>query len=161
MSGNAIAPRQNTDTPAPPGRTWDITTDSGFTATGYLPAWAETDPSKTGVPLDRLRAELSDLCHEAPFGGQFMRVSPAGVDPGTDAVVLGGSINCSPYDQDPMSRVPVANIQVFDDLWIMNLDPPGVVAIAAQFQAFADLLIRKVAPDLAAARDDWATNKMT
>lgn len=88
-------------------------------------------------------------------------MSPASLDPGTDPVVLGGSIssiNCHPHSQGPASRVPVAGIQIFDDLWTMKLDPPGVVEITAQYQPFADLLIRRVAPGLAAARDDWAAH---
>lgn len=35
-------------------RTWQVTTTNGHTTTGYLPAWADEDPSRTGVPVGRL-----------------------------------------------------------------------------------------------------------
>src|SRR5262245_12974047 len=70
----------------PPARTWAITTTSGHTASGYLPAWAHEDPSTTGVPPGRLPAALADITHEAPFGGQLLHVNPAAAEPGQDAV---------------------------------------------------------------------------
>src|SRR5882757_145781 len=141
----------------PQGRTWAITTTNGFTASGYLPAWAEEDPSKTGVAPQRLHIELSDVTHETSFGGQFIRICSDGENPGQDSPVLLAHMQCSPHaDDDPEPRVPVVSIQILDDTWIMNLGESGVVEVAEKFHDFADLLINKVAPELAAARADWA-----
>lgn len=141
----------------PAGRTWTIATTSGYTASGYLPAWAEEDPSRTGVRPERLDIELSGLTHEAAFGGQFMRVCPAAVDPGQDSVVFAGSIQCGPHVGDDLRpRDPVVNIQLVDDLWLIDLDPAGVAEVAAHFHDFAELLLTKVVPELSAARADWA-----
>jgi hypothetical protein len=52
------------------GRTWTVTTTSGHTLTGHLPAWADTDPSTTGIPLERLGAHLADIRHHTAFPGQ-------------------------------------------------------------------------------------------
>lgn len=41
----------------PPGRTWTITTTAGDTVSGYLPGWAEQDPSRTGLRPERLDIE--------------------------------------------------------------------------------------------------------
>lgn len=141
----------------PSHRTWTITTTNGCTVSGYLPPWAEEDPSRTGVDPERLVIELDDLTHETTFGGQLMRLWPAAMDPGQDSVALAGSIRCSPrIGDDSEPHDPVVNIQMFDDLWLMNLDPPGVAEVAAKLHDFADLLLNKVAPELAAARADWA-----
>jgi hypothetical protein len=141
----------------PSGRTWAITTVSGYTASGYLPDWAQEDPSKTGVAPDRLPIELSDMTHEASFGGQFVRVCPGAEDPGEDSVVLIALMQCSPFvEDDPGARVPLVNVQIFDDIWIMNLDPSGVAEVAEKFHSFAELLVNKVAPELSAARAEWA-----
>jgi hypothetical protein len=75
--------------------TWTITATSGLAVTGYLPPWAQEDPSEAGVPVGRLGKVLADICHWAEFPGQRMRVARDG-GPGTDAVVLGGSIDCHP-----------------------------------------------------------------
>ncbi|WP_405592652.1 DUF6907 domain-containing protein [Streptomyces sp. NBC_01190] len=142
---------------APSGQTWAITTTDGHTVSGYLPDWAQEDPSKTGVAPDRLPIELSDMTHEASFGGQLIRVCPAAEDPGEDSAVFTALMQCSPFVEDnPEARVPLVNIRIFEDFWITNLDPSGVVEAAERFRDFADLLTNKVAPELSAARSAWA-----
>lgn len=142
------------------GRTWVITTTNGYTASGYLPAWAQEDPSKTGVAPEQLHIELSDVTHETSFGGQFMRVCSDGEDPGEDSPVLIAHMQCIPYaDEDPQARIPVVSIQIFDDLWLMNLGDSGVTEVAEKFHDFADLLINKVGPELSVARADWAKHQ--
>jgi hypothetical protein len=143
------------------GRTWTIATTTGITFSGYLPSWADADPSRTDVPLEELHIELSDISHEASFDGQLMRVSPAGIDPGEDSVVLAPTIQCSPYVENSQPHVPVVNIKIFDDLWITDLDPAGAAEVAEKFRNFADLLSNKVVPQLAAARADWAERRPT
>jgi len=121
---------------------------------GYLPGWAEDDPSSTGVPMGRLALELSDMTHEAFFGGQLMRVCPGGWDPGADTAVLGAVMQCRPFDVVP--AVPLVSVQLLDDFWVTDLDPTGVVDVAERFRSFADLLVHTVAPALTSARRDWA-----
>ncbi len=141
---------------------WQVSTTSGHTATGYLPAWAEDDPSRTGVPVERLGKVLADICHSATFSGQRMRVATDG-STGTDAVILGGSISFHPYSGNPevtvpSAGVPVAHLQLVDDYWIHDLDPWALGTIAAKLRAQADYLDHKVRPALTTARADWAAN---
>ncbi|WP_405585862.1 DUF6907 domain-containing protein [Streptomyces sp. NBC_01190] len=151
--------------PAGTGRTWTITTTAGFTVEGYLPAWAEEDPSATGVPLDRLPVRLADVGHWTHFGGQSMRVrSPAFEGEGGgegEEQVFWGSIDCHPYADDPEPRVPVVNLAIIEDFWINNLDPDGLARVAAQLRAQADRLDQEIRPRLIAARADWAEHHAT
>jgi hypothetical protein len=139
---------------------WAVVTTSGCTATGYLPAWAESDPSETGVPLERLGIKLADLCHRAPFGGQRIRVTCGG-GPGEESEVFWGGIECAPYAEDPGPRIPVANVWLVDDYWIHNLDPDGIEDLAAQLRVQADRLDHEIRPALIAARTDWAERHTT
>ena len=145
-----------------PGRTWTITTTVGKSVIGYLPDWAEGDPSATGVPLKRLSPELDDIRHHAAFDGQFVRVhSPTAgrdKDDTTEERIFCGSIECHPYAEDPDPRVPVVNIAIIGDLWINDLDPTGLADVAAKLRAQADRLDNEVRPALVAARDDWAAH---
>ncbi|MGC5361972.1 DUF6907 domain-containing protein [Streptomyces sp. DT24] len=85
-----------------------------------------------------------------------MRMCPGAVDPGEDSVVFAAEMQCRPYTGgDSGSRVPVLNIQVFDDMWFTDLDPAGIAEVAAQFRCFADLLENRAVPELTAARADW------
>ncbi|MFJ5608118.1 DUF6907 domain-containing protein [Streptomyces sp. NPDC093221] len=138
-----------------PGR-WTITTPNGPEVSGYLPDWAEDDPSESGVPFDLLPLRLTHIEHRTFFEGQT--VSLVETWPGNAAeeeVVLGGSIDCAPYASDPRFRLPVVNIQVCPEHWIAGLDPDGVAEIAARLLDQAELLIREVRPALIAARKDW------
>jgi hypothetical protein len=47
-------------------RTWTIATTNGPVVSGYLPDWAEDDPSESGVPVAGLSARLDDVWHRAP-----------------------------------------------------------------------------------------------
>lgn len=60
-------PKVAATAPVVPGRSWVIATSSGYAATGYLPGWAEGDPSESGVTLERVGVKLADMCHRAPF----------------------------------------------------------------------------------------------
>lgn len=143
--------------PAPTTNTWSITTTNGYTTAGYLPEWAENDPSTTGIPPHHLGTELAGINHHQPFPGQSVTISLTDDDPGIGAVILGGSIDCAPYSEDPASREPVVNLQLIDDYWFLNLDPKQLATLAAQFRAQADHLDHTVRPALTAAREDWTT----
>ncbi|CAG6392343.1 hypothetical protein NMG29_25865 [Streptomyces cocklensis] len=140
---------------APP--TWTITTTTGYTAAGYLPPWAEDDPSATDVPPQYFATELADITHHQPFSGLGMTVSVTDV-PGAEAVILSGSIDCAPYSEDPTARLPVVNLQLVDDYWLHNLDPDQLAAIATQLRTQADHLDHEVRPALITAREDWTTH---
>lgn len=142
--------------PRSSGRTWTIATTSGYTATGYLPDWAEADPSQTDVPPDRLHIALADVTHQAVFGGQLMRVACGTTGQAADTAVLLGGIECRPFPEDSEPRAPVVAVQIVDDYWIRDLDPSGVLTVAGQFRAFADLLATQVAPALEEAVSEWA-----
>ncbi|WP_405584377.1 DUF6907 domain-containing protein [Streptomyces sp. NBC_01190] len=138
-----------------PGGTWTIETSGGYTATGYLPTWAEEDPSESGIPLGRLPATLADITHRAPFEGQCV-AAVHGSGLAETAEILSGSIDCTPYAEDPDPRGPVANIRIIDDYWINGLDEDGLAAFAEQLRAQAALLEGEVGPALAAARAEMA-----
>lgn len=137
--------------------------------TGYLPAWAEGDPTATDVPLGRLAVVMADMSHQAPFDGQFVAVRCPSMETGTETsdvgdgqssteYILWGNIECSPYAQDPNLRVPVVNIAVIADFWINGLDPAGLADVAGKLRAQADRLDHEVRPALMAARADWAAH---
>jgi hypothetical protein len=140
--------------PAVPARTWVIATASGEAMTGYLPGWAEEDPSQAGVPAERLPAVLADITHYADMGGLIVPVVRA-QDPAHDAPVMAVSIECKPFPEDGDPLTPVVNVQVTDDYWIKNLDPAGVADLGQRLRTLAERLITTVAPTLAAARTDW------
>lgn len=143
-----------TGAPEPSGRIWAITTTDGCTAWGYLPAWAETDPSAAGVSLAELPIRLSDMSHRAPFPGQCVPVT-CDDGPAEDTEIFWGSIDCNPHLGAPELSTPVVNIRIIDDYWLNDLDPNGVADLAAQLRAQADRLDNEVRPRLIAARADW------
>jgi hypothetical protein len=144
-----------------PGR-WTITTVDGTVTSGYLPAWAEDDPSEAGVPVELLPERLARIGHRSLFEGRMMALAT----PGTrgrpeDEAVFEGSIDCVPYAVHADARAPVVNIQVCPGHWLLGLDPDAVAQVAAQLRAQADLLADEVRPALAAAREDWAVRALT
>jgi hypothetical protein len=147
--------------PAPwstPGK-WTITTVNGLQTSGYLPAWAEDDPSEVGVPLEMLGVRLADVSHRGFFEGQIIDVvAPDAHGKAEEEAVFEVSIDCTPYAEDPELRVPVANIQAYPERWILGLDPTGVAEVAAKLRAQADRLDHEVHPALIAARADWAAH---
>jgi hypothetical protein len=149
-----------------PSRTWSISTTGGFTITGYLPSWADEDPSNTDVPLEKLSIELIDLAHWKPFDGQTMRVHhPAHADGDGKAGegeedVFDGTINCYPYSEDPRERTPFANVRLVDDFWMNNLTPENLTKLAAQLRAQADYFERDIVPALEGARSDWDAHQI-
>jgi hypothetical protein len=135
---------------------WTIATVNGFSASGYLPAWAEDDPSEVDVPMDALALRLTDVGHRALYEGQMMNVATL---PSTgEEAVFEVAIECNPYDPDPAQREPVANIYIVPGRWIPGLDPGGLVDVAAKLRAQADLLTDVVRPALVAAHEDWAAH---
>jgi anti-sigma regulatory factor (Ser/Thr protein kinase) len=150
--------------PAPwstPG-TWTITTVNGVQTSGYLPAWAEDDPSEVGVPLEMLGVRLADVSHRSFFEGQIIDVvAPDAHGKAEEEAVFEASIDCTPYAEDPEPRVPVVDIHAYPEHWILGLDPAGVTEVAAKLRAQADRLDHEVRPALIAAREDWAAHHPT
>lgn len=137
--------------------TWTITTTDGTVNEGYLPDWAEDDPTEIDVPVEELPQRLALVNHRTFFEGPLMPVTAPDLwDGPQDEPVLEGSIDCNPHDPDPRHRIPVANLQLAEGRWILGLDPQQLTEIATKLRAHADLLDQKIRPALVAARDDWA-----
>ncbi|MEW1866452.1 hypothetical protein AB0399_39790 [Streptomyces sp. NPDC088194] len=138
---------------------WTITTTSGFATSGYLPDWAEDDPSEAGVPLDQLPLRLGGINHRNFFEGPMMPLTATNSrDDAEEDAVFAGSIDCNPYDTAIRLRVPVVNIQVSPGHWILGLEPQELADIASKLGAQADLLQDEVLPALIAAREDWSAH---
>ncbi|MYS22235.1 hypothetical protein GA0115240_139217 [Streptomyces sp. DvalAA-14] len=148
----------------PDNRTWSITTTGGLTLTGYLPPWADEDPSDTNVPLEKLSTTLIDLTHWQPFDGQTMHVHPpAHADGNSKAgegvdTLFNGNITCYSYSEDLRERTPYVNVHVVDDFWMNKLTPDDLTHLATQLRAQADRLDNEIRPALIAARTDWETH---
>jgi hypothetical protein len=142
-------------------RNWTITTTNGYCATGHLPWWAQDDPSTTGVPPEKLHIELADITHQADVTGLILPVSHATLPP-QESAVLAVTIECKPYpddeEEDHSPRLPVINVQIVDDFWITNLDPPAAAAFGEQLRALGEHLTHHAAPLLAAARTQWTAH---
>jgi anti-sigma regulatory factor (Ser/Thr protein kinase) len=139
--------------------TWAITTTDGAVISGYLPAWAEDDPTEVGVPPEELPQRLAQVDHRAFFEGPMLPVTAPDLwDGAEEDSVFEGSIDCNPHDPDPRLRIPVANLQISVGRWILGLDPDDLADIAAKLRAHADLLDHKIRPALTAARNDWAVH---
>ncbi|UWE13024.1 ATP-binding protein [Actinacidiphila bryophytorum] len=134
-----------------------ITTADGSVTAGYLPAWAEDDPTEVGVPPEELPQRLAFVNHRAFFEGPTVPVTAPDIwDGAEDDAVFEGSIDCTPYATDPRLRIPVVNLQISVGRWILGLDPHGLAEIATRLRDHADMLDRRIRPALVAARDDWA-----
>ncbi|WNI17061.1 DUF6907 domain-containing protein [Actinacidiphila sp. ITFR-21] len=134
-----------------------MTTPEGVTVSGHLPAWAQDDPSRTGVPLRLLPIRLADISHQAHFPGQTMQVvAPDAHGAAGEETLFDAVVECCPYAEHPEPRVPVANIQVHPEHWILGLTPDGLADLASQLRRQADRLDNDVRPALITARTDWA-----
>jgi anti-sigma regulatory factor (Ser/Thr protein kinase) len=70
-----LGPSNGTSSPwNTPGK-WTITTDSGSATSGYLPAWAEDDPTEANVPLDQLPELLAGINHRNFFEGPMLPIT--------------------------------------------------------------------------------------
>ncbi|WUV74752.1 hypothetical protein OHA86_20295 [Streptomyces sp. NBC_01477] len=126
---------------------------------GYLPDWAEDDPSEAGVPLDLLPVRLGGINHRTFFEGPLMHLTATNSrDDAEEDVIFAGSIDCNPYDTDTRLRKPVVNIQASPHHWILGLDPGELADVASKLRAQADLLRDEVLPALIAAREDWSAH---
>jgi hypothetical protein len=139
----------------PPGRRWTLTTNGGHVTSGYLPGWAEEDPSAADVPLDHLALRLDDICHREPFDGKLLRLARGGYGPGEVALVFAGHIECRPDPDEGRPALPVVNVHLLDDVWAPALDPAALADFAATLRSQADRLERDVLPRLIAYREDW------
>lgn len=139
----------------PRGGFWTLTTADGETVRGYLPGWAEEDPSRTGIPPEALRNAVYDVVHRASFDGQPLRLAPGGYGPGEDTWIFGGNIECAPETDDGQTPIPVVNVHLIEDFWISGLGPDELAALIAQLRAQADLLEHDVRPRLITCRADW------
>jgi len=142
-------------------RQWTLRTDTGATVSGYLPAWAQEDPSQDNVPVDKLRFRLTDLTHEREYDAPRITVhaplGPDGAMEDIDSRLFAPQIWCGPHSDYPEERTPYALITVLEDCVLDHQGPKDVASLAAKLRAQAAVLDR-VAVDLAAARADWDAN---
>lgn len=140
-------------------RQWTITTANGFTARGYLPKWADADPSAASIPADQLELHLADLTHHCGFGGMGVEAHVYSSTPSYEGTVrvLCPQMVCDPYSSDPARRVPTVTVELVEGGgdWIENLDPVQVCELADKLRAHADAL-DDMAAHLQDAREDWA-----
>jgi hypothetical protein len=158
-SPSALPTPATTGTPRPAQR-WAITTATGETTTGHLPAWAEGDPSERNVPQKELATRLADINHQAHFPGQTLRAYSPGnpTDEPTELEILHSSIDCTPYATAPELRIPVANIHVAEEYWLTDYGPEDLTALANSLRAVADRLDHDIIPTLNDARADWSAH---
>ena len=158
MPSDATAPGDpNHSDDATRSRTWQVSTASGLALTGYLPPWADENPSLSGVALEHLGVCLANIVHSTEFSGQLGYVSNHG-GPVEETVIFSGFIDCHPHAEDPALRVPFAHLHLVGDHRIINLDPNGVADLAALFHAQGTYLENEVLSALTAARSEWAEN---
>jgi hypothetical protein len=140
---------------------WTITTVNGITATGYLPGWADNDPSRTNVRAADLYPEIQGIIHRAPFDGQPMRLAPDEDGTGMEVELFAGAIVCIPDSEGPDPAEPYVDIHIAEDLWFTDLGPDDLATVAAALRAQADRLDHDVRPRLVVYRDDWAARQPT
>lgn len=142
----------------PVERAWTLTTNNGVRAHGYLPQWADHDPSEDNLSFSQLRLRATDVTHTKYFPGQPMTVNAP--DEGGREIyeeeVFRPQISCRPSDDDPAEQMPHATVTVVEDHIIEHLDPQGVTDLATKLRAQASRL-DQVSRELAVARADWAT----
>lgn len=147
--------------PAPSGKTWAITTATNGTAvSGYLPAWADEDPSCTDLPDKDLSRKLGDVAHCKSYPGQQVTLNVPDCEGGRQVIeeeVFRLEMWCRPYSTRPGHRMPFGVVTVTDDQMIDDVDPDGFRDLAAKLRAQAAIL-DQAAADLTAAREDWAAN---
>ncbi|WJD99737.1 DUF6907 domain-containing protein [Streptomyces antimycoticus] len=138
--------------------TWTITTTDGQTVTGYLPSWAEADPSEKDLDPARLPLQLADLAHVARFDGAPLRVFSPGYEGFKGGVfeeaVFAATLDVHPYDDEPVRRQPTVNLEVVQDHWIENLGPDELADVIAKVRAQMDRL-DDVHARLVQARAEW------
>lgn len=137
---------------------WRIATTSGYSVNGYLPPWAEEDPSTDDAELEQLGVHMADIAHHASFPGRNLPVTGADGQP-QHTEVLACVLDCRPYAEDPTLRLPMVHLHVIDDFWVSDLDPDALSHIAEELHAQAVWLEAELRPRLIAARDDWAAHQ--
>jgi hypothetical protein len=143
---------------------WTITTADGREVSGYLPDWAEDDPSETAVPPELLPQRLATVGHRSFFEGITVNLvieRAWGKPVEEEEAIIEGSIDCAPFSADPAHHLPVVTLQICPGYTINALDPDGLAAIAAKLRAQADLLANEVHAALISARTDWAAHHET
>ncbi|MFH8369158.1 DUF6907 domain-containing protein [Streptomyces sp. NPDC018031] len=144
----------------PSARTWALGLAGGGQVTGPLPAWADDDPSATGLTPEQLRMRLVDMTHWHAVDGTaldvFLPAQVSGEDTGAvhPEPVLAAAIHLDPYAEDPGHRVPLATVAVLEDCVIADLDPGGLADVIAKLRAQVDRL-DQVHADLVQARTEW------
>jgi len=157
-----------------PGGSWTLTATDGWVVSGYLPGWADQDPSEADVPAEELSARLAEICHYQDFPGQRLRFTvvsdnPAfsvlsdllpGPPPCTESdeieAFLGGIV-CRALDDGSASHAPTVNMDILPGYVMDALTPDDLADLAVKLRAQADRIECDIRPKLIAAREDWTT----
>jgi hypothetical protein len=137
---------------------WTITTTDGETVRGYLPDWAQDDPSRSGVRPDRLHLALADIELETNLRGLILPVA-FGQAPAEATPVLAVTIGCKPFGEDDEPRTPTARVQIVDDFWIDDLGPDDLADLGRQLRTLGDFLVTTAKSVLETARADWERHR--
>jgi hypothetical protein len=143
-------------------RRWTVTTVNGVSVSGYLPKWAEDDPSESGVAPERLSVTLVDIAHRRAFDGIALTAFTEGRSDRAHLVnAFAPEIQCHPCPDPELpgeSLVPVVNVQISPECWMTDLGPDQLLAYADQFDSLAHRIRSEVVPTLEAARADWTAH---
>ncbi|SCE32770.1 hypothetical protein GA0115240_152352 [Streptomyces sp. DvalAA-14] len=109
------------------------------------------------MPLDLLPVRLAGISHRNFFEGQTMTVlAPGANGKAEEDAVFEGTIDCNPYDPNPTLRLPVVNIRVCQDHWILGLETDaGASTITLDSQTVAVLQRHREKQDT--DRELWGT----
>lgn len=146
-------------------RTWRITTTNGTTAYGYLPAWADDDPSETDLDPRALSLTLTDIVHHFPFTGLATPlVTQSDDDPDADDGIASYfcEIECHPHPDharpdDPLT--PVLLVQITQNHTTTCHEPAELAALIARLRAHTDFLAHDVLPAFRTIHEDWASHQ--
>ncbi|WUF62428.1 hypothetical protein OG530_19135 [Streptomyces decoyicus] len=144
-----------------PGETWTLSVRGGGVFTGYLPPWADENPTETDVPAADLTFKLKDIAHQQYILGAPLNVfTPAGCteEPGVyEEHVLSGYMSVAPHSEDTREHAPAVSLQLVEDHWLQDLGPDELADVIAKLRQQADRLAG-VHAHLIQARADWATH---
>jgi hypothetical protein len=142
-------------------RTWKITTTNGITVYGYLPGWAEDDPSESGVEPRLLDVTLADIRHRYSFDDVTSPLITCDGD-AEDTEGLAPffcEIECHPHADREVADgplVPVLNVQITPDCSTTCRETSELTALIADLRVHVDYLENDVLPNFVAVREDWA-----
>lgn len=144
-----------------PGETWTLSVKGGGTFTGYLPAWADENPTESDVPAEDLSFKLKDIMHSRCIQGVPLNVHTPSCCADVAGVygesLFSGHLSVTPHSVDPGEHLPTVSLQLVDDHWLQDLGPDELADVITKLRQQVDRLA-DVHAHLIQARADWATH---